>query len=758
MDMATAPDLAAGPDLATGDLAPASDLGPRAMVQIAPATAMLGTGQSLPFSAKVMNAAPGTYFYVSPGGAGGTIDATGHYRAPFVTGTDEVIAASLSDPSATASATVTIVATPQVMISLAPGSAFLNPGQRQTFTASVSGNANTGVFFSVEGGGTIDSNGVFTAGDVLGSYKVSATSQADPDKSATATVTITSDPQVSVTVSPAPVTLTPGQSQSFFANVTPSGNQAVTWSASGGSIDSGGHYIAPPVAGRFRVTATSQADPDKSDSAVVIVPATELSGTVSYSGPRRGRVYVNVTNNGNGLAAGTSLPSPGPFTIHGAPTGPLHIRAWIDTLGVGSRNGAADPTGTTDVTLPPSAILDGISLLLVDPSITTPTTPAINFLVPTAGGLIAVLRQPTDNSNAEVNDHYRVYCSTTSTPNAGNSVIRTVLPGSNLVTVAPLATGMWTCAASGFVGGTESALSSTVSVPVGPPPASGSTLSGKVLFPGITPTGTLYVIAIGDMALGAATSLAAPVSPQSYVLGGLPNSQYQMIALLDQGDDGYLGPTDPALLKVGSGLATVSGNSTAPPLAFPTGDAWVRALTTNDNGAGSVRLTVTSAQKQPVAATLLEGPGVGVPTDFPMDQKIDLNGQVNFAIGPNVSPAPSIGDAYSVDVLFSDGTRERMGGAVSAFLAPPIAIGPSGTTSATPTFTWSAPSPAPSSYYYSLRVETQNGGGGFGDDVIPPSVTSFSGHTLSPGNYRWVIIVHDADDNQSQVSTNFTIP
>jgi hypothetical protein len=769
-DLATTPDLAevadlaggdlaqqdlATQDLANGDLAPAPDLAPAVTIRIAPASATIGTGEFLPFTAQVMNAAPGVYFYVVPGGAGGTVDGEGLYRAPFLTGTDEVVAVSLADPAATASARVTVVASPVVMISLAPQKSVLNPGQRQGFTATVSGSANSGVFWSVDGGGTIDSDGVFTAGDSFGTFQVSATSMADPSRSASAKVDITSDPQVAVTVSPAPVTLTPGQAQSFSATVTGSGDGSVTWSAGGGSVDANGNYLAPMIAGSFRVTATSNADPTKSDTAMVTVPATEISGTVSYSGARKGRLYVNVFNNGNGLAAGTSLPSPGPFTIRGAPTGPLHLVAWIDTLGVGKRNAAADPSGTLDVSLDGRS-LDGISIALTNPTIATPSRPSLVTVVPTNGGVIVVLRQPTDSSNAESNDHYRVYCSTSANPDASNSIIRTTPAGSNIVPVAPLQPGMWTCAASGLVAGSESALSTPSTAMVGPPPA-GFTLSGQVSFTGITATGTLFVVAMGGQGFGA-TSVPNPLSPQSYAVSGLPNSVYQLITFLDQGDDGYLGPTDPALFKAGTGIAVVDGDSVAPLLSFPPEDASVRALTTNDGGAAMLRISVASALKQPVAATLTSAVGIGVPTDLGMDQKYDLNGQVIFGLGTGSISTPKPGDAYSVDVLFSDGGRERLGANVSAYLATPTPLGPFGTTTANPTYTWSAPSPAPSFYYYSLRVEQQNGGGGVTQDVIPAGTTSATSHPLGSGGYRWVLTVHDADDNESQVTTNFTVP
>ncbi len=86
---------------------------------------------------------------------------------------------------------------PAVAVSISP-----NPvppllvGGTQTFTATVTGNANTSVTWSVtEGaGGTITTGGVYTAPMTPGTYHVVATSVADATKHATATVTVTPPP------------------------------------------------------------------------------------------------------------------------------------------------------------------------------------------------------------------------------------------------------------------------------------------------------------------------------------------------------------------------------------------------------------------------------------------------------------------------------------------------------------------------------------------------------------------------------------
>jgi hypothetical protein len=76
---------------------------------------------------------------------------------------------------------------------------------------------------------------------------------------------------VQVTVSPASATLSPGAKQTFRATISGSSNTTVTWSATGGTITSGGVYTAGGAPGNFTVTATSAADPTKSATAAVAI-------------------------------------------------------------------------------------------------------------------------------------------------------------------------------------------------------------------------------------------------------------------------------------------------------------------------------------------------------------------------------------------------------------------------------------------------------------------------------------------------------
>ena len=81
---------------------------------------------------------------------------------------------------------------PQIIVTVSPGSVSLPEGQKQQFTATVSGTTNTAVTW-LSSSGTISTSGLFTAPTVSAStiVTVGATSEADTTKSASAAVTVT---------------------------------------------------------------------------------------------------------------------------------------------------------------------------------------------------------------------------------------------------------------------------------------------------------------------------------------------------------------------------------------------------------------------------------------------------------------------------------------------------------------------------------------------------------------------------------------
>ncbi len=117
----------------------------------------------------------------------------------------QILATSVSDPSRSAVANVTILA--HLVVSISPPSATLAPGQQQSFAAIVAGTANQQVTWNVSGTacgagaacGTIDATGLYTAPATAPSpnnFVIVATSSEDTSRTATAAVTIALQPAI----------------------------------------------------------------------------------------------------------------------------------------------------------------------------------------------------------------------------------------------------------------------------------------------------------------------------------------------------------------------------------------------------------------------------------------------------------------------------------------------------------------------------------------------------------------------------------
>jgi hypothetical protein len=307
---------------------------PAVAITLAPATAAVAPNQSTGFVATVTGSVnKGVIYSVDGGGVGGTINALGVYYAPGSTGSDIVRAISKAEPAKSATSVVTVTTT--IGVTVIPATTTLGYGQKQGFAASVTGNANGAVTWSVVGGagnGSITPTGVYTAPNTNGTYTVIATSVADGSTTGSATVTVNNTLQVAVAVAPASVSLGPGATQAFTATVTGTLNLNVTWSVlepGGGTIDATGHYTAPVGAGTVHVVATSVADSTKAGIATVdITTGPPVSVSVSPTNPTLptgGTQTFDATVTGTANTAVTwsascgSIDSVGHYTAPGAP-------------------------------------------------------------------------------------------------------------------------------------------------------------------------------------------------------------------------------------------------------------------------------------------------------------------------------------------------------------------------------------------------------------------------------------------------------
>ena len=180
-----------------------------------------------------------------------------------------------------------------VYMSLGPNGLTLEATQTQQFTAEVYNANDKSVAWDITecGGdacGTISSAGLYTAPPIVVSstmVNITATSHADPSKFITVSVNLV---PLSVTVSEDLIALGANEEHQFSASVVRHPNTAVIWSLSEctasdcGSIDASGLYVSPsivPNRSSVTVTARSEADPTKHDSAIVYNMPLEVSVT-----------------------------------------------------------------------------------------------------------------------------------------------------------------------------------------------------------------------------------------------------------------------------------------------------------------------------------------------------------------------------------------------------------------------------------------------------------------------------------------------
>jgi uncharacterized protein YjdB len=197
--------------------------------------------------------------------------------------------AALSACSGTATSPQAPAAPQSIAVDVHPPAAQVKPGDSVSFSATVTGTADTSVRWTVQesGGGQIDATGRYLAPQSTGTYHVVAQPNADPTKSAMATVTVTPTPVVAVDLVPSTASLSAGQAITFRATVTGTSNTAVIWSvqeSSGcGSVTQAGVYTAPASARTCHVVATSSADSTKSATATVTVTVTPPPPVVSVT-------------------------------------------------------------------------------------------------------------------------------------------------------------------------------------------------------------------------------------------------------------------------------------------------------------------------------------------------------------------------------------------------------------------------------------------------------------------------------------------
>ncbi|MBL8923425.1 MAG: hypothetical protein JNJ54_31520, partial [Myxococcaceae bacterium] len=260
-------DVTVGPgDVAAISLNPTNPTVTAGATQLFAATAADGCGNT------VMNA-PITWTTTAPGSS---ISMAGIFTAGQSNGTfPNSVTAATPGGTGTVSASTGVTITggtggSVATITISPASPSLAVGATQQFTATAlnaMGQVVPGAPITwsvVNGGGAISMAGLFTAGNVAGSF-ANTVRASSGTASSTVSVTVTPGPVATVTVTPAAVTLAPGGMTTFTAQARDSFNNVVpstfTWSATAaaGTITQGGAFTASATLGTYNAAVTATA-------------------------------------------------------------------------------------------------------------------------------------------------------------------------------------------------------------------------------------------------------------------------------------------------------------------------------------------------------------------------------------------------------------------------------------------------------------------------------------------------------------------
>lgn len=323
-------------------------------ISVAPATVVVDAGASQRFAATVANASDSAVTWTT---TGGTISGTGtaiSWLAPETAGSYSITATSVTDPSKSVSASITVAPT---IVSMTPDTLTLGAAESRTFVASISGNADSSITWTANGG-TLVTNGrdaTWTAPVAGGSYQLLAASTRVPSARDSVQITVT---PVTVTISPAASPLFRGQGAAFTATVsgTTAANRMVSWSSScgtGSATGNGYAYLAPLTPGECVLRATSTLDTSRSASTTVTIRPELLvtttddvndgSCTFAHCSLREALLLANAASNPDEILLGSasamrtisgvitltdSLPTlRTPITIHGPGADVLSIDA-----------------------------------------------------------------------------------------------------------------------------------------------------------------------------------------------------------------------------------------------------------------------------------------------------------------------------------------------------------------------------------------------------------------------------------------------
>jgi len=714
---------------------------------------------------------------------------------------------------------ITTTGLPQgVVNSLYSGATLQATGGVTPYTWSWSGSTPPGL--SVNGSTGQITGTPTTAGTF--SFTAKVVDSSSPQESATANLSIVINGALTITTQSLPdgVLTTPyNQSVNASGGLTP-----YNWSITSGSLPLGLNYSTnsnsmvitgtPTTAGTypFQVTVTDSESPQvvvNANFTIVVVnsaPAYTVSGNVTYSGSNTGQVYLQLSNtncqgcNGNSLGTSISeatLKAGGAFTIHGVPPGTYTLQAYMDNVGFGAEN-ASNPTGSTtsNITVTNQGV-SGVPITIADPAAvnlngTAPSWSSGNGSGAFSGGAFVSFKTIQNNNGIEMPASYTVQWANNSSfsPVAGSTSFKAT-GGNNPWIVTGLTNGTtYYFRAEGVAGSSTSSWSSASPGILINAPSGGYSVSGTVTF-NATATGPLYVgfynQSTGTVYADVVGSKSSPPkSPASYSVNVPAGNNYFFFAFLDQNNSGMFAGAGQISDTRSKQAATVviTGTTTNEDLTLSTANSlgYLTTQSSQQNGSTNYSLgfQVYGQVKQPVAVEIATGPnpGVIIPADIANGGFGGSNDEFYFYPSTN-GVTPQVGDTYTLNVTYSDGTSDvltlQVGAVLDAFATNLSPAQGATAVSTTPSFSWTDPQNASNYVYqFSLCCDSQgtiwqipsnnSNSNGFPYTITSitwnvdptgsgdlPNESSLSGSTY----YGWSITATDANGNSAQVQANF---
>ena len=585
------------------------------------------------------------------------------------------------------------------------------------------------------------------------------------------------------------------------------------------SVHAGNYTIVPSISGPSSVfyPATQSVTLNNTDVSGVSFTASlgyTVSGTVSYGGANTGQIYLSLNTAGSCGAGGlgTSVFSPGAFTIRGVPPGSYTLNAWMDlsALANGAMN-TSDPSGSASVTVA-AANVTGTSISVSDntPASVPSANPNINTIAPTDQGVVISFKAVT-KSGIEAATSYDVQWSTSPTFSTSPAVhnFKAVGTGSNVwilnngtsgVSGNPFTNGQTYYfeararnAAGPASGWTVYGGGTPIGVTIGAS-TSGNQIQGTVTIPAaITSTGPLYVGYYNQSSNTAyATRIASPGNTNAFTVY-VPtdtNKDYIFFEILDQNNDGLIDARDVTNTANNTNGVSISGPLTGQNLTLSTTNSTAVVGTqfyqmtgqagSSSSSGYSLNFDVRQGNKLPVAVTLLSGPNVINPVDI--SNYCPGCGSVDFQYHvPLNGDTPTVGDAYTFKVTYSDSSSDTetltplvTGWNGSASLVGPADLvtdlAPSDQNSLRAAFSWSVPSIDASSLFSFYLFDSSGNtiwqipGNGANSNGFPSSITSLDwgidptdpSNDLAPtftltdqAIYTWELQAEDSGGNQA---------